>query len=455
LGLRKAFWRLSFAVHFAFVLLSSVAGAQPAVNVVLTNGPASNRFNIAILSEGYTTSQLGDFLGHATNAISTLLSRSPFSEYRSYFNALAISVPSNQSGSDHPGSGLYRDTYFNTTYDPLSDRVISFPTNAQGQGKVDSLIQTFLPECDLAVLLVNDAISGGSDGSERTAIASIGFLAGEYLVHEIGHVIAGLGDEYEASYPGFPATEEPNTTRETNRNAIKWKAWISPGTPVPTPETVDYANSVGLFEGAHYNSMGWFRPRLDCAMRSSFVPFCEVCRESLVLSFYERVRPLDAWVPTSLVLSWPGQGMVNFSVALQQPFSHALSVQWLTNSIEVTGATETNFFINPAALGNGARSVTARVRDNTPFVRNDPGSLLLQTVTWTELRLISPIATAGGSFAFRITGNLGRPVAIQASTDLINWSSLATNAYSPGNDWFTNSVAGNARRYYRAVTPPK
>ena len=40
---------------------------------------------------------------------------------------------------------------------------------------------------------------------------------------------------------GYPATEEPNTTRETNRNAIKWKAWISPGTPLPTPETGDYA----------------------------------------------------------------------------------------------------------------------------------------------------------------------------------------------------------------------
>ena len=425
------------------------------MSVLLTNGPVSNRFNIAVLSEGYTASQLADFRTHATNAINTLLSRSPCSEYRKYFNAYAISVPSNQSGSDHPNSNLYRDTYFNTTYDSISDRVISFPTNAQGQGKVDALLQAFLPESDLAVLLVNDAISGGSDGSEKTAIASIGFLAGEYLVHEIGHVMAGLGDEYETLYPGFPATEEPNTTRETNRNAIKWKAWISPGTPLPTPETGDYASVVGLFEGAHYNPTGWFRPRLDCAMRSSFAPFCEVCSEALVLSVYERGRPIDAWTPTNLVLSWPGPSPATFIVAVQEPFSHTLSVQWLTNGVEVAGATGTNFAINPSALGSGARSVTVRVKDSTSLVRDDPGGLLVQTVTWTELRLISPTALAGGDFAFRVTGNAGRAVAIQASPDLVNWSSLATNVFGLGNDWFTNSTAGNPRRYYRAVTPPK
>ena len=115
------------------------------MNVLLTNGPVSNRFNIAVLSEGYTASQLADFRTHATNAINTFLSRAPCSEYRNYFNAYSISVPSNQSGSDHPNSDLYRDTYFNTTYDSISDRVISFPTNAQGQGKVDALLQVFLP----------------------------------------------------------------------------------------------------------------------------------------------------------------------------------------------------------------------------------------------------------------------------------------------------------------------
>ena len=452
-GLARA-WR-GFCLGCVFLLVQgSLAKAQPVMSPLLSNGPISNRFNIAFLSEGYTPIQLNDFRGDATNALTTLLSRPPFSEYRAYFNAWAISVASAESGSDHPASGIYRDTYFNTTYSS-NDSLIAFPANSQGQGKVDALLPTMLPECDLAVLLVNDPISGGSDGNHKTAIASTGFMAGEFMVHEIGHVMAGLGDEYETAYPGFPAVEEPNTTRETNRSAIKWKAWLTPGTPVPTPETSPYASFVGLFEGAHYNSTGWFRPRLDCAMRSSFVPFCEVCSEALVLALYQRIRPIDSWAPTNLVQSWPDQSVARFGVTLQTPFSHSLSAQWLTNGVEVPGATGSTFSVVPSALGQGARSVTVRVRDNTSLVRNDPAGYLTQTVTWNELRVISPLALPDGKFAFRVVGDDDRPVAIQASADFVGWNSIATNVFGPGNDWFTNFIAGNPRRFYRVVMPPR
>ena len=36
---------------------------------VVTNGSVSNRLNIVLLSEGYTTNQLGAFRSDATNAI--------------------------------------------------------------------------------------------------------------------------------------------------------------------------------------------------------------------------------------------------------------------------------------------------------------------------------------------------------------------------------------------------
>ena len=94
-------------------------------------------------------------------------------------------------------------------------------------------------------------------------------------------MLAGLGDEYTTANPGYPDIEEPNTTRETNRTAIKWKAWIDASTPVPTPPT--NPNLVGLFEGAHYHPTGWYRPKLNCLMRNFGVGFCEVCQEALVL----------------------------------------------------------------------------------------------------------------------------------------------------------------------------
>ena len=70
------------------------AVAQSAMQTILTNGPVSNRLNIVLLSEGYTTNQLPQFLVDATNAVNALLSHLPYSEYRGYCNAFAISVAS-------------------------------------------------------------------------------------------------------------------------------------------------------------------------------------------------------------------------------------------------------------------------------------------------------------------------------------------------------------------------
>jgi len=436
------------------------------MQTILTNGPTSNRLNIVVLSEGYTTNQLAQFLVDATNTVNTLLSHAPYQEYRNYVNAFAIKVASNESGSDHPASGIYHDTYFNSTYDPVYYDLITIPTNSTGQGKVDALLQTFMPRCQLPVLLVNDPTDGGSDGFFKTAIASTGALAYEasigqpgILTHETGHVLANLGDEYTTLYPGFPDTEEPNTTQQTNRLLIKWKAWISATTPIPTPDA--YGDGVvGLFQGAHYHTTNWYRPQLNCAMGALGVPFCAVCSEALVLAIYQTARPLDAFSPASTNLSVSTTQALGFSLTLLQPATHDLSVQWLTNGVPCNGATNPTFTLLPQSLLSGSNQVSALVKDNTLLVRDDPTNLLGQTVTWAvnvnlpQLRLDSPLWLAGGSFAFRIVGNAPQGVVVQGSTNLLNWLPLATNLLVGGQLWYTNpSASSSPLRFYRAATP--
>ena len=437
------------------------------MQTILTNGPVSNRLNIAVLSEGYTASQLAQFPVDATNAVNALLSHLPYQEYRSYFNAFAIKVASNESGSDHPASGVYHDTYFNSTYDPVSDYLITIPADSTGQGKVDALLQTFLPNCQLPILLVNDPTGGGSDGFYKTAIASTAVVFYEtpplppgILTHETGHVLANLGDEYTTSYPGFPDTEEPNTTQQTNRLLIKWKAWISTNTPIPTPNTVG-EGVVGLFEGAHYHTTNWYRPELNCAMGSLGVPFCSVCSEALVLAIYQRVRPVDGFSPASTNFSVTTMQALAFSLTLLQPATHNLNVQWFTNGVSRSGATNLGFTLSPQSFVNGTNWVSALVKDNTALVRNDPTNLLSQTVTWTvnvslpQLRLDSPLWLTGGRFVFRVAGYAPQGVVIQSSTNLSTWVPLATNSLVGGQLWRTNSAASSSfRTFYRAVTPP-
>jgi hypothetical protein len=333
------------------VLLAVVLPGRGATNfyTILTNGPAANRLNVTFLSEGYKTNELGTFLVDVTNALASLFAAPPFDEYRSNFNAFAIAVPSTNSGSDHPDWGQYTSTFFNSTfYGPL---ILIPPENpydttySHGQGKVESLVATYMPATDLRILLVNDATAGGSGGTNsaggRIAIVSTYFLTlMDYLPHEVGHALADLGDEndYEV-LSSYPDTEEPNTTRETNRTAIKWKAWIEPDTPVPTPPTYDYSSVVGLFEGAHYHSTNWYRPQLNCWMRTVDYPvFCRVCSEALVLSIYRAARPIDSISPATNSLRFTNTQPQDFVVTPLHPATHRLRIQWHTNNVAAPGA---------------------------------------------------------------------------------------------------------------------
>jgi hypothetical protein len=363
---------------------SFLARGQPSMTTLLATGPIANRLNIVFLAEGYTNNQGAQFLIDATNALNALLTNAnhdPYPEYRSYFNAYAIFVVSHQSGSSHPADDVTRNTYFGSTYN-LDDRLITMPPS--GQAKVTALLNTFLPQCRLPVLLVNDPVPGGSDGFDKTAIASVGPDVGEtmeILTHETGHVLADLGDEYTNAHPGFPNIEEPNTTQQTDSALIKWRVWMDPDTPVPTPPMAAYTEVIGLFEGAHYHPSGWYRPKYDCGMNHIGVPFCDVCKETLVKAIYQNVRPVESFTPANTNLSLSATQQAAFSLSVLQPASHNLSVQWFADGLAVPGAT--NLLFAPlAALSSGGHVVRALVQDTTPLVRNDPTSLLSQTITW-------------------------------------------------------------------------
>jgi hypothetical protein len=450
----------------AVVMLCSALAkipAQPVLQTLASNGPPANRLNIVVLSEGYTSNRMETFLADSTNALNALLEHQPYKEYRAFFNGFAIWVPSAQSGSDHPSYGQSRNTYFNSTYD-AADRIITIPPDATGQGKVDALLRSLLPEYDLAILLVNDRTPGGSDGFGKTAISSTAVSSVEILTHETGHVLAGLGDEYDTPYPGFPDIEEPNTTRATALEQIKWKAWIAANTPLPTPATGAFSGVVGLFEGAHYHTKGWYRPQLDCAMRSQGTPFCEVCSEALILSVYREVRPVDAVIPPSTNISVAANDSLAFGLSLVEPATLAHQVQWFADGAALANATNRDLSLPPGSLGPGPHLISARVADKTPAVRTDPDSLLSQTITWSvsvnavqaELRLDSIALLPGERVRFRVIGTAPGGFAIQQSSDLGSWSGIVTNTLAGGEYWHTNNAAeGEDGLFFRAVTPPR
>ena len=464
-------------------LIIILHGALPAssaiFSTIVTNGPTTNRINLVFFSEGYTNGQMGGFLNDCTNAANFFLSAEPYAEYASYFNVFAIFTNSAHSGSTHlswPMTYSNGYTYFNSTYDGNQDFLITIPPNtvdansSHGHGKINSLLWTnylsVLPNTNnnLPALLVNDLTPGGSDGGSsdygKTAITSISEVS-YILVHESGHTLGGLGDEYSTPYPGFPDVEEPNTTTNTNLLQIKWNAWIPTNTPIPTPPSFAYQSTVGLFEGAHYHATGWYRPFYNCCMQSLGEGFCPVCQEALVLAIYGKTRPSDARSPATNSLTVTSPQMLSFSVNLLQPTTHSLNIQWRTNSIAVTGATNPVFNVWPSQLGNGTQKVEADVWDATDMVRTDAKNLLKQTNLWS-LNVTVPVMQidslqwqANGGFAFRVTGTAPAGVVIQMSTNLLQWTAMQTNFFSNGKLFYTNANAiGQSRRFYRTETPP-
>jgi hypothetical protein len=465
-----------FLLLFIGLGLSSARAAI--FSTIVTNGPTTNRVNLVFLSEGYTSGQMANFLNDATNAANDFLTAEPYAEYASYFNVFAIFTNSAHSGSTHlnntntPYSLGY--TYFNSTYNYGSDNLITIPpnasdsTNSHGQGKIDSLLQTYLPftNNDLPVLLVNDLTAGGAaDGGAsdygKTAISSISSLS-LILVHESGHTLGKLGDEYTNPYPGYPTNDiEPNTTTQTNYSQIKWNAWIDVATPIPTPLS-GYDTAVGLFEGAHYNATGWYRPCLNCRMNSVYTDyFCPVCSEALVLAIYGKVRPLAARFPTNNSLTVTSATNLTFSVNLLSPTTHNLNIQWRTNNVAMAGATNPVLSLSPMQLGGGTKKVEAVIGDATDMVRTDAKNLLKQTNTWT-LNVTLPVLginslkwLANGNFTMQVTGYSPDQVSIQMSTNLSQWVAVQTNVLISGKFSYTNVGASQyPRRFFRALTPP-
>ena len=72
---------------------------------------------------------------------------------------------------------------------------------------------------------------------------------------------------------------EPNLTTLVDFES-KWADLVAPNTPIPTPNTNQYNNTVGAFEGGGYLVEGMYRPQRNCMMRN-YAPFCAVCNRTI------------------------------------------------------------------------------------------------------------------------------------------------------------------------------
>ena len=385
--------RLLFAVIFA---LASVSAARAETfETIISHGGSQNRVDIAILGDGYTASQMTQYRADVQTAMQSFFRQEPFFEYQKYFNVHRVDVVSNQSGADHSNRQppVFVDTALDAAYNCANiQRLICV-----NYTKVYAAINRSLPAShfDIILVIVNDTEYGGSGGT--AAVFSIDRSAVETALHEVGHSFGLLADEYTGGGPSCNPNFEPseaNATRETNRDAIKWRHWIAPTTLIPSLPTAE--NLVGLYEGSKYCSAGLSRPTYNNKMRSLGFPFEQINNEQFVKRIYTFVSPIDAFSPASSDVIF-SDAAPNFSITATQPLTRNLIITWLLDG-QVAGS---GAQFTPSGLSPGNHTLQAVVTDTTPLVRSDPSALLIESKTWN----LSVRATRAGSPRFDFDGD--------------------------------------------------
>jgi hypothetical protein len=224
-----------------FVDHSAPPPAGPRIALHESGDPA-HKLDLLVLGDGYTAAQRGKFEADAKRVLGALLEEAPFAERRRDLNVWGLCPPAPESGISRPSTGIHRRSPIGATYDAFGAEryILTFDNRAlrdiASQAPYDAL-----------VILVNGQTYGGGGIFNLYSTAASDSLWAPYLfVHELGHHLAGLADEYFTSpsayapaAPDRPEPWEPNVTALHDPSALKWNDLLSPDTPLPTPWELD------------------------------------------------------------------------------------------------------------------------------------------------------------------------------------------------------------------------
>lgn len=294
------------------------------------NGPPAEKVDLLVISEGYTTAELPKFHADAKRLVDALFALEPFKSRKNEFNVRGLDLPSPQSGVNRPQVGLFRRTPISAEYNIFDSERYALTLDNRALRDAAALAPYEFVE-----ILVNEKQYGGGGifNFQATTAVDTGFA--EYVfVHEFGHHFAGLADEYYTSDVAYetgaavhPEPWEPNITALHDPAKLKWRDFVEPDTPIPTPwdkeayetksremqaqrrallakqvpeseidrhfreqmawdtkflSSMKYSGKMGAFEGAGYEAKGLFRPETDCIMFTrDAVGFCRVCRRAI------------------------------------------------------------------------------------------------------------------------------------------------------------------------------
>jgi len=415
------------------LLLAPVLPGQT-VRTIVDNGPTSNRYDIVILGDGYRDVEQARFDADCMTFAAALFQKEPYRTFSRYFNVHTVFRPSRESGADHPDANppIVRDTVYDATYNTGGTARCLYIRNTS-QALADAALA---PANEGRVLvLVNDPRYGGC--ASTFAVSYNGTSMTEVQIHEMGHSVGGLADEYWNAGQRWNGGEpgEPNAT--ANSSGSKWSHWLG-------------SNGIGAFQGCRYCEFGLWRPHDNCLMRNLGRPHCAVCSEALVLRTHRSAIAIDQPQPAATTVSVPRPSRQTFSFTNLAPQSSNAAITWRLDGVQVASAT-TSYALDSTAVSVGRHQLEVEVLDRTPFVRHDPTGLLRQVHRWTvdvtDARpdlVVTAFAPSATSFA---AGG-----AIDLATTVRNAGTAAAPAHEVAHFLSADQVLGSDDVYLGSVS---
>jgi hypothetical protein len=299
------------------------------IYTILENGPADQKVDLVVLGDGYLPGEMKKFRSDAKRLTGILMNAEPYKSRKTDFNIRAIETPSQTSGITKPHPGIFKRT-------PLSIHYSSFDSERYVLGYNNRTIRDIASAVpyDFMIILVNEKTYGGGGIYGLYGTLSVDNKFSNYIIiHELGHHIAGLADEYYSASVSYDLDQnikiepwELNVTAQIDREHLKWSKLVKQDTPLPTPwmkkefdkfnrkiqkertrlrsakaeekvlealfirqkkieqqmfSKMKYHKTIGAFEGAAYQSRGLYRSSTDCIMFTRSLKFCPVCLQAL------------------------------------------------------------------------------------------------------------------------------------------------------------------------------
>jgi hypothetical protein len=281
-----------FALAAALLFLTVPAAAQN-VTELLRSGANGSKLNLVIIGDGFAAANQNAYNTFVTNTVirgifneSVTGADDFYPAAMNAFNIFRVNANSQQSGIttvDANGNVTNTvNTFLGYRFSGNWNRCWMEP-GPTSNTTLNNTLDQLVPGWDYAFIILNTTSFGGCRRGNTLAI-TMGSAATTGM-HEMGHMVGNLGDEYTgtAAYTG----SDPgiiNLTTATTRATLKWNAFVNPSTPIPTNagtftgSTSDDAGlfAGGTFSGTRYQS-GISRPAVNCRMNGNAPPFCPIC----------------------------------------------------------------------------------------------------------------------------------------------------------------------------------